>query len=150
MQSVGRLNLVPHWKTSLDKIIEHCFTKDEISIYKRIRILQQTVGRSLENYIRDNFLSEDDGVIFVGRDKNRPEGVDFIIDGVEWSVKNAWNTDNHSMKKYREDRNINHWYRLNRDGSTNWENLFVRGLSESGFLEYITGEQQASLEDFFG
>tara|TARA_B110000902_G_scaffold90042_1_gene107004 strand:+ start:1172 stop:1585 length:414 start_codon:yes stop_codon:yes gene_type:complete len=135
---------------SLDKIIKHCFTKDEIAIYKRIRSLQQNVGRGLENYIRDNFLSEDEGLIFVGRDKNRPEGVDFIIDGVEWSVKNAWNTDNHSMKKYREDRNINHWYRLNRDGSTNWETLFVRGLSESGFLEYMTGEEQASLERFFG
>ena len=141
---------MPHWKISLDKIIEHCFTKDEISIYKRIRILQQTVGRSLENYIRDNFLSEDDGVIFVGRDKNRPEGVDFIIDGVEWSVKNAWNTDNHSMKKYREDRNILHWYRLNKDNSTNWHTFFIKGLSENGFREYMNIEPQTTLEDFFG
>jgi hypothetical protein len=131
----------------LDDLIKMSFTKDEIEIYKRIRSLQQKVGRFLEDYIKINLS---DNVIFVGRDKNRPEGVDYIVDGVYWSVKNAWNTDNHSMKVYREDRGINHWYRLNKDGTTNWDSLFVSGLSESGFIEFVTGQKQPSLEDFFG
>lgn len=131
----------------MDKIIEHCFTKDEIETYRKIRRLQQNVGKCLEDYIN---TKSSDNVVFVGRDKNRPEGVDYIVDGVEWSIKNAWNTDNHSMKKYREDRHIRHWYRLNKDGSSNWDTLFVRGLSENGFMEYMTGEKQSSLENFFG
>ena len=129
----------------MDNLIKMSFTKDEIEVYKRIRSLQQNVGRFLEDYIN---LNLPDTVIFVGRDKNRPEGVDYIVDGVYWSVKNAWNTDNHSMKMYREDRNIHHWYRLNKDGTTNWDSLFVGGLSENGFIEYVTGEKQSSLEDF--
>lgn len=131
---------------SLDSIVEKSFSKAEIETYKRIRLLQQNIGRMLEDYINSKLT---DNVVFVGRDKDRPEGVDYIVDGVFWSVKNAWNTDNHSMKKYREDRDIKHWYRLNRDGSTNWSTLFVKDVSESGFLEFVTGEKQPSLEEFF-
>ena len=100
------------------------FTKDEIETYKNIRRCQQNIGKFLEDYINTKLT---DNVVFVGRDKNRPEGVDYIVDGVSWSIKNAWNTDNHSMKKYREDRNILHWYRLNKDDSTNWHTFFIKG-----------------------
>ena len=54
------------------------------------------------------------------------------------------------MKKYREERNILHWYRLNKDDSTNWHTFFIKGLSEYGFREYMNTEPEASLEDFFG
>lgn len=131
----------------MDNIIEQMFTKDEIETYKNIRRCQQNIGRYLEDYINTGLS---DNIVFVGRDKNRPEGVDYIVDGVPWSIKNAWNTDNHSMKKYREDRNILHWYRLNKDNSTNWHTFFIRGLSENGFREYMNAEPEASLEDFFG
>lgn len=130
----------------MDSIVEQSFTKEEIETYKRIRSFQQNIGRLLEDYINSKMS---DNVYFVGRDRDRPEGVDYVVDGVFWSVKNAWNTDNHSMKKYREDRNIKHWYRLNKNGSTNWDTLFVKGVSESGFLEFVTGQKQPSLEDFF-
>ena len=130
----------------MDKIIESSFTKDEICSYRKIRTFQQNIGKCLEDYINTKLT---DNIIFVGRDKNRPEGVDYIVNGVSWSVKNAWNTDNHSMKKYREDRNIRHWYRLNKNNSTNWDTLFVRGLSESGFLEYMIRKPQATLEELF-
>jgi hypothetical protein len=131
----------------LDKIIEEIFTKDEIETYKKIRKHQQNIGKCLEDYINTRLT---DNIVFVGRDKNRPEGVDYVVNGVSWSIKNAWNTDNHSMKKYREDRNILHWYRLNKDGSTNWHTLFIKGLSENGFREYMCVEQQSSLDNFFG
>lgn len=130
----------------MDSIVEQSFTKEEIGTYKRIRSFQQNIGRLLEDYINSKMS---DNVYFVGRDRDRPEGVDYVVDGVFWSVKNAWNTDNHSMKKYREDRNIKHWYRLNKNGSTNWDTLFVKDVSESGFLEFVTGQKQPSLEDFF-
>ena len=131
---------------SLDSIIKKSFSKTEIDSYKKIRSFQQNIGRLLEDYINSKMS---DNVYFVGRDRDRPEGVDYVVDGVFWSVKNAWNTDNHSMKKYREDRNIKHWFRLNKDGSTNWGTLFVKGVSEGEFIEFVTGEKQNSLEEFF-
>ena len=123
------------------------FSKEELRVFKDIRSFQQNLGNLLEDYINTKLPKN---VTFVGRKPIRPEGVDYIVDGVHWSVKNAWNTDNHSMKKFREDRNIKHWYRLNKNGSTNWDTLFVKGLSESEFVEFVTSEPQSSLEDFFG
>jgi hypothetical protein len=142
------LNQLHHWTVSLDNLVEIVFTKDEIDTSKRVRNFQQNVGKLLEDYINTKLT---DNIVFVGRDSLRPEGVDYIVEGVHWSVKNAWNTDNHSMKKYREDRNINHWYRLNKDGTTNWNTLFLMGGSENEFIEYVTGTNQfASLDSFFG
>ena len=63
--------------------------------------------------------------------------------------RSAWNSENSSMVKFREDRNIKHWYRLNKDNSTNWENLFISGPSERGFIDFLGGKQPASLEMFF-
>ena len=68
----------------MDRIIEQMFTKDEIATYKNIRRCQQNIGKFLEDYINTKLT---DNVVFVGRDKNRPEGVDYIVDGVSWSIK---------------------------------------------------------------
>jgi hypothetical protein len=130
----------------MDKIIEQTFTTEELDTYKKIRALQQNIGRYLEDYINTKIT---DDITFVGRDKNRPEGVDYIVNDVLWSVKNAWNTENQSMKKYREDRNIRHWYRLNRDYTTNWHTFFIEGLSENEFREYINVKPHATLEEFY-
>jgi len=128
-------------------LIRELFSHEEIIAYKKIREFQQKIGISLEDYINTFEFSKD--IRFIGRDKNRIEGVDYIVNGEHWSIKNAWNTDNSSMKKFREDRNIKHWYRLKKDNSTNWQNLFISGPSERGFIDFLGGKQPASLEMFF-
>ena len=85
----------------------------------------------------------------MGRDKNKIEGVDYVVNGEHWSIKNAWNTDNSSTIKFRQDRGIKHWYRLNKDNSTNWHTLFLSGPSERGFIDFLGGKQPSSLEAFF-
>jgi len=127
-------------------LIRELFTQEEIQGYLKIRQFQQNLGNQIEDYLNQH-LSKN--VQFVGRDKNRPEGVDYIVNDTEyWSVKNAWNTENNSNKRFREDRQINHWYRLNKDGTTNWEQCFVQDVSEKGFIEYITGKTIIGLERF--
>ena len=126
-------------------IIRDIFTQEEISGYNKIRRFQQTLGNRLEEYINTKIT---DNIIFVGRDKKRPEGVDYIVNGQYYSIKNAWNTENNSNKRFREDRNIQHWYRLNKDGTTNWESLFVSNVSEKEFIEFLTGNALIGLDVF--
>jgi len=129
-------------------IINQLFTHEEINAYKRIKKFQNKIGIQLEDYINTFTFPPD--ITFVGRDKLRPEGVDYIVNGEYWSIKNAWNTDNSAMKGHREDRGIKHWYRLNKDGSTNWQTLFIsRGPSEIGFINFLGGKRPPSLDEFF-
>jgi len=126
-------------------IIRDIFTQEEISGYNKIRRFQQTLGTRLEEYINTKIT---DNITFVGRDKKRPEGVDYIVNGQYYSIKNAWNTENNSNKKFREDRNIQHWYRLNKNGTTNWESLFVDNVSEREFVEFLLGNAPIGLDQF--
>ena len=126
-------------------IIRDIFTQEEISGYNKIRRFQQTLGNRLEEYINTKIT---DNIIFVGRDKKRPEGVDYIVNGQHYSIKNAWNTENNSNKRFREDRNIQHWYRLNKNGTTNWESLFVDNVSEREFVEFLLGNAPIGLDQF--
>ena len=127
-------------------LIRQTFSEKEIKGYQAIRSFQQGLGKKVEDYINTKLPIPN--VTFVGRDKNRPEGVDYIVNGEYYSVKNAYNTENNSAKKFREDRDIHHWYRLNSDGSTNWETCFVRGCSEREFLLYVTGKCPIGLDQF--
>ena len=126
-------------------LIRSTFSEEQIKSYNAIRTFQQNIGNRLEDYINTKLTPDMD---FVGRNSRRTEGVDYVVRGEYWSVKNAWNTENNSQKRFREDRNIRHWYRLNRNGSTNWETLFVRGCSEREFIEFITGTKPSGLEEF--
>jgi len=126
-------------------IIREIFSQEEIQGFIKIRKFQQELGHKLEDYINTKLTKD---IQFVGRDKNRPEGVDYIVHNEFYSVKNAWNTENSSNKKFREDRNIKNWYRLNKDGSTNWQSCFVSGVSEKEFVEYLTGNVPIGLELF--
>ena len=127
------------------QIVRELFTQEQINGYLEIRKFQQTLGKKLEEYINTKLV---DGMYFVGTARKRPEGVDYIINGEYYSVKNAWNTENNSNKKFREDRSIKHWYRLNKNGTTNWEKLFVIGASEKEFIFFITGKAPIGLETF--
>jgi len=127
-------------------LIQELFSSEEIQAYKGIRAFQNKIGRVLEDYI--NTFIFPTGTYFVGRDRHRIEGDDYVVNDEHWSIKNAWNTDNSSMIKFREDRNIKHWYRLNKDNSTNWQTLFITGPSERGFIDFLGGKQPASLEAF--
>ena len=127
-------------------LIRELFSSEEIKAYKGIKNFQNKIGRVLEDYI--NTFMFPTGTYFVGRDRHRTEGVDYVVNGEHWSIKNAWNTDNSSMIKFREDRKIKHWYRLNKDNSTNWQTLFITGPSERGFIDFLGGKQPASLEGF--
>ena len=126
-------------------IIRDIFTQEEISGYNKIRRFQQTLGTRLEEYINTKIT---DNITFVGRDKKRPEGVDYIVNGQYYSIKNAWNTEKKKKKKFREDRNIQHWYRLNKNGTTNWESLFVDNVSEREFVEFLLGNAPIGLDQF--
>ena len=130
-----------------EDLIREIYSSEKIEAYKEIRSFQNRIGKKLEDYI--NTFEFPVGIRFVGRDKNRIEGVDYVVNNEHWSIKNAWNTDNSSMIKFREDRGIKHWYRLNKDGSTNWHTLFVSGPTERGFIDFLGGKQPASLEMFF-
>ena len=132
-----------------ERILKHIFTTEQIRAYTEIKNFQNRLGRLLEDYI-NSFLPLD-GIEFVGRDKNRPEGVDYMVDGIKWSVKNAWNTENSSMIKARKINNVNHWFRLNKDQSTNWHNFFIPNvsLSEEGFCDFISAPAPSSLTNFF-
>ena len=129
-------------------LINELFSHKEIENFKKIRNFENMIGKHLENYI-NSFSLEQFNVEFVGRNKSRPEGVDYIVDGEYWSIKNAWNTENSAMKKFREDRNIKHWYRLNKDNSTNWNTFFISGPEEREFIDFLGGNQPSSLETFF-
>lgn len=129
-----------------ENLIKELFSSEEIQAYKEIKNFQCKIGISLEDYINSFEFPKD--IRFVGRDRNRIEGVDYVVNGEHWSIKNAWNTDNSSMIKFRKDRNIKHWYRLNKDNSTNWPTLFISGPSERGFINFIGGKQPSSLEAF--
>ena len=133
------------------EILKEFFTLEELDAFKRIREFQNRLGKLLEDYI--NTFLPIEYVKFVGRDKNRLEGVDYMVNGVKWSVKNAWNTENSAMKKAREYNNINHWFRLNKDNSTNWNNFFIPCISpsENEFIEYIGGKSSkiSTLDNFF-
>ena len=129
-------------------IINQLFTHEEINAYKRIKKFQNKIGIQLEDYI--NTFTFPSGITFVGRDKHRIEGVDYVVFDEHWSIKNAWNTDNSSTIKFREDRGLKHWYRLNKDNSTNWHTLFISGPDERGFIDFLGGNQPSSLELFFG
>ena len=127
-------------------LIRELFSSEEIQAYKRIKNFQNKIGRALEDYI--NTFTFPTNIKFVGRNRNRIEGVDYVVHDEHWSIKNAWNTDNSSIKMFREDRGIKHWYRLNKDGSTNWHTLFISGPTERGFIDFLGGKQPSSLEDF--
>ena len=133
------------------EILKEFFTLEELDAFKRIREFQNRLGKLLEDYI--NTFLPIENVKFVGRDKNRLEGVDYMVNGVTWSVKNAWNTENSAMKKAREHNNINQWFRLNKDNSTNWNKFFIPDISpsENEFIEYIGGKSSkiSTLDNFF-
>lgn len=126
-------------------ILSEIFSSEELKSYSKIRSWQQNLGKSLENYITENL---EDGMFFVGRNAHRPVGVDYIIHGELWSIKNAYNTANSSSLTFLRDRNINHWYRLNKNGTTNWDSLPVNGVSELGFIDYLCGKTKITLDDF--
>lgn len=134
---------------NIDPIIDSLFTPDEIGVYLKIRSVQQSIGHSVEDYI---VMNTGDNVDFVGRAKNRPKGVDFIVEGQDYSVKNAWNTENSSQKRDRGE--MPHWYRLNKNRTTNWSNLFdglvEHTCNEEEFREFAISRLPNSLEDFFG
>ena len=132
-----------------EDILKRIFTAEEIVAYKRVKEFQNKIGTYLENYI-NLFLPMND-ISFVGRSKNRPRGVDYIVHGEKWSVKNAWNTENSSMKDARKVYDIKHWYRLNKDGSTNWNSFFIPNVnpSEDDFCEFIGGTKKISLMNFY-
>jgi len=129
-----------------ENLIRELFSTEEIQAYKNIKYFQNRIGGKLEDYI--NSFTFPPNIRFIGRDKDRLEGVDYIVNDEHWSIKNAWNTDNSSTKMFREDRGIKHWYRLNKDNSTNWHTLFISGPSERGFIAFLGGKQPASLEAF--
>jgi len=134
---------------NIDPIIASLFTPDEIGIYLKIRSVQQSIGHSVEDYI---VIGTGDNVVFVGRDKDRPKGVDFIVEDQHYSVKNAWNTENASQKRDRGD--MPHWYRLNKNRTTNWPKLFDglvdHNCNEEEFKKFAISRLPNSLEDFFG
>ena len=129
-------------------LINELFSYEQIENFKKIRNFQNMIGKHLEDYINSFPLKQFD-IEFVGRNKSRPTGVDYIIGGEYWAVKNAWNTENSAMKKFRENLNIKHWYRLNKDNSTNWHTFFINGPEERGFIDFLGGKQPSSLEMFF-
>ena len=98
--------------------IREIYYSEKIEAYKEIKRFQNKIGVSLENYI--NSFQFPDNIRFVGRDRHKIEGVDYVVNDEHWSIKNAWNTDNSSTIKFREDRGIKHWYRFNKDNSTNF------------------------------
>ena len=133
------------------EILREFFTLEDLDAYRRIRKFQNRLGTLLKDYINTYLPLEN--VKFVGRDKNRPEGVDYIVEQEMWSVKNAWNTENSAMKKAREHNNIKHWFRLNKDNSTNWNIFFIPFIIpvENEFIEYIGGNSSkiSTLDNFF-
>ena len=130
-----------------ENLIREIYSSEKIEAYKEIKKFQNQIGISLENYI--NSFEFPEGIRFVGRDRHKIEGVDYVVNDEHWSIKNAWNTDNSSTIKFREDRDIKHWYRLNKDNSTNWHTFFITGPSERGFIDFLGGKQPSSLEAFF-
>ena len=105
-------------------------------------------GRNVERYIAATVC--DEHCIDVTNDDSYP-GVDFLIPSGKLDVKNAWNTENSSMIKARKINNVNHWFRLNKDQSTNWHNFFIPNvsLSEEGFCDFISAPAPSSLTNFF-
>ena len=140
------LGMTLHKHHKNDYFIREKFTHEEISAYEEIRDFQRKLGGILEDYINTKIGDKD--IVFVGRDKNRPKTVDYIVEGTPWSVKNAWWTENSTMRGYRKSQGIHHWYRLNQNGTTNWENLFVDNVCEAEFREYVTGNRPRGLEAF--
>jgi len=130
----------------MDQLLKLLCSEKELEAHLKVKRETMRIGKMLEDYLNEN---SDQNVIFVGRHRRRPKGVDFIIDGQFWSVKNSYNTENSSSKTFREDRNIKHWYRLNKNGTTNWQNCPVKNLNENDFIEYVTGNRPNTLEDFF-
>ena len=92
-------------------------------------------GRNVERYLSATVC--DKNCIDVTTD-NSYAGVDFLIKGVAWDVKNAWNTENGGNKTLRESRNIKKWYRKNKDNTFNWHLFPYKPhlLSENGFLKF--------------
>ena len=132
----------------MDSIVKDYFSADKISAYEEVRRFQNQLGRLVEDYINTKLPPH---IKFVGRSKNRPAGVDYIDTqtGTYWSVKNAYHTENSAAKTFREDRNIQHWFRKNADNSTNWHTCFVEGLSEEDFCDFIGVDRPSSLDEFF-
>jgi len=130
----------------IDPVLRLLCSGKELEAHLKVKRETMRIGKLLEDFLDEN---SDENVTFVGRNRRRPRGVDFIIDGHFWSVKNSYNTENSSSKTFREDRNIKHWFRLNRDGTTNWQNCPIKNLNETDFTEYVTGNRPNTLEDFF-
>jgi|TARA_B110000467_G_C17807941_1_gene208504 hypothetical protein len=107
-------------------------------------------GKNVEKYISKMVC--DKNCIDVTTD-NDYCGVDFLIYGEGWDVKNAWHTENGGNKTLRESRNIKKWHRKNKDGTFNWHLFPYKShlLSENGFLIFC-GETKRieTLESFFG
>ena len=115
--------------------------------------------KSKAEYMEDGFNVErylsatvcDENCIDVTNNDNYP-GVDFIIYKGELDVKNSWNTENGGNKKLRESRNIDIWFRRNKNGSFNWHTFPYKSnlLSENGFRSFCNKEHIATYGKTYG
>ena len=101
---------------------------------------ENIVGDLLERYIFSH-LEKKGGVWCCG---SVVRATDFLKrEGNEWiplQVKNKFNSENSSSSAIRSGTEIQKWFRLNADGSSNWTLLLDNksdALTEEGFLSYI-------------
>lgn len=102
--------------------------------------IEKTVGDLVERYIAAAMYKTSDWAYCPAEVVS---GTDFIRKTDNgWyflNVKNKYNSENSSSKKARLDKGVDLWFRLNRNGSYNW-NEFPDpslGLSEEGFLDFV-------------
>ena len=100
------------------------------------RSQQTKVGYKLEEYI---LAMSSENVVDVRKNKDYPRA-DFLINGIPYDIKNAYNTENSSMTELREIYKVKLWVRNNKDGSFNWHRFpdpdTAKKLSEDGFMDW--------------
>ena len=115
---------------------------------KLVKNVQNKMGYVLERYINSKCSKYEKYVGKTSGSSTPIKGVDYITypntsigryTKQLWSVKNAWNTDNSSSIGYRSSLpyDICHWYRLNSDGTTNWDSFFIESCNEEEYLEFF-------------
>ena len=128
-----------------NRVVQNHFLGENMTIQESM-----IEGKNVERYISQTVC--DKYCVDVTTHNDYP-GVDFLIHGEGWDVKNAWNTENAGNAKLRELRNIKKWFRKNKDNTFNWHIFPYKPqlLSEKGFLEFCDKpERVKTLESFFG
>ena len=130
--------------TISDSLIDFIFERYDYDNFEEIRInhrnsmkVENTLGNLLEEYIHTN-ISGTNWRVAWGHSLLQ---IDLVRCGenntfVVLSVKNKYNSGNSAASQVREGTSIQYWYRLKRDGSTNWPDLCsILGLEDNAMTE---------------